>query len=226
MDKQSVRFLCDQCRLRSTCLPNGIGYEVNDLLYQALLKQQILQKGEILFKENDPFIGFYIVRSGSFKGFKISERNPKQEVVLSFSLIGDSLGLDGFCSGQHSVTVKALEDSSVCLVSLTEIMKLMQRSYSLMEYMVRAMSQRKYDAISEIVFHHTAEERMLAFLRKIARHFESRGFSGHEFNLPMSRKDIASYLDLAIETVSRLFKDLQKKGLIEVDHKDVKLIKV
>jgi CRP/FNR family transcriptional regulator len=65
----------------------------------------------------------------------------------------------------------------------------------------------------------TSEERLSNFLISLSTRFSQRGFSGTEFNLSMSRNDIANYLGLAVETVSRLFTRFQNAGLIEVNRK-------
>jgi CRP/FNR family transcriptional regulator len=58
----------------------------------------------------------------------------------------------------------------------------------------------------------------------LSRRFQDRGFSAREFQLSMSRGDIANHLGLAVETVSRLFTRFQDEGLIATDHKAVSLL--
>ena len=67
----------------------------------------------------------------------------------------------------------------------------------------------------------TAEERLASLLLRISAQFSQRNFSAREFNLSMSRTDIANYLGLAVETVSRLFSRFQSEGLLTVDRKHV-----
>ena len=67
----------------------------------------------------------------------------------------------------------------------------------------------------------TAEERLASLLLRISKRFSDRNFSAREFNLSMSRTDIANYLGLAVETVSRLFSRFQTDGLLRVDRKHV-----
>jgi len=69
-----------------------------------------------------------------------------------------------------------------------------------------------------------AAERMAAFLLSLSLRFKQRGFSSTAFNLTMTRSDIGNYLGLAIETVSRLFSQFQKKGIIRVSDKLVEII--
>ncbi|MEK9947023.1 MAG: helix-turn-helix domain-containing protein, partial [Alphaproteobacteria bacterium] len=60
----------------------------------------------------------------------------------------------------------------------------------------------------------TAKERVASFLISQLRHGAGYGDGGAEFDLPMSRSDIADYLGLTIETVSRTFTALREEGLI------------
>jgi CRP/FNR family transcriptional regulator len=67
---------------------------------------------------------------------------------------------------------------------------------------------------------HTAEERLAGFLLSLAQ----RTGGGTELRLVMPRRDIASYLRLATETVSRLLARFQQEGLLEVHRKDLRLL--
>src|SRR3546814_4046377 len=69
----------------------------------------------------------------------------------------------------------------------------------------------------------SADERMAAFLMALSRRFAARGFSAHRFTLTMARTDIANYLRLAAETVSRVLRRFQTAGLIRVDRSEVEL---
>ena len=70
----------------------------------------------------------------------------------------------------------------------------------------------------------TAHERLATFLLSISSRFKRRGFSPVSFMLPMSRHDIAGYLGIAVETVSRLFKSFQEKGIVKINRKQVDIV--
>jgi CRP/FNR family transcriptional regulator len=70
----------------------------------------------------------------------------------------------------------------------------------------------------------SADERMAAFLLSFSRRFAARGFSATRFNLAMSRTDIANYLRLAAETVSRVVRRFQDEGLIHVNRREFELL--
>src|SRR5690606_34117781 len=70
----------------------------------------------------------------------------------------------------------------------------------------------------------SADERMAAFLITLSRRYAARGFSANRFLLTMTRTDIANYLRLASETVSRVFRRFQDDGLLRVDRRDIELL--
>src|SRR5262249_37014328 len=71
---------------------------------------------------------------------------------------------------------------------------------------------------------YSADERMAAFLISLSRRYAARGFSAKRFMLTMTRADIANYLRLAAESVSRVFRRFQDEGFIAVDRRDVELL--
>ena len=71
---------------------------------------------------------------------------------------------------------------------------------------------------------HSADVRMAAFLSDLAQRYAVRGFSGTQFHLSMSRGDIANYLRLAAETVSRVLSRFRTQRLIELEGRELRLL--
>jgi CRP/FNR family transcriptional regulator len=71
---------------------------------------------------------------------------------------------------------------------------------------------------------YTADERLAAFLLMISRRYKDRGLSPKRFRLTMSRTDIANYLRLAPETVSRILRRMQEQELIRVERREIELL--
>jgi CRP/FNR family transcriptional regulator len=69
----------------------------------------------------------------------------------------------------------------------------------------------------------SAEEKLASFLISLSKRMAQRHWKPTEFNLTMPRQDIANYLGLAVETVSRLFAHLQEEKIIEVDRRRVNI---
>lgn len=72
----------------------------------------------------------------------------------------------------------------------------------------------------------TANERLAAFLVVLSRRYAARGLSDTRFRLMMARTDIANYLRLAAETISRILKCFQSQGLLRIERRDVELLDV
>ena len=71
-----------------------------------------------------------------------------------------------------------------------------------------------------------AEERIAIFLLDLSCRSYLRGFSEVNLHLSMSRKDIGNYLGVASETVSRILTKFEREGVININGKDLKLIKI
>ena len=69
----------------------------------------------------------------------------------------------------------------------------------------------------------SADERLAAFLLRMSERYAARGYSATRFRLTMSRTDIANYLRLATETVSRVLQRFDHEGLIAVDRREIEL---
>ena len=78
---------------------------------------------------------------------------------------------------------------------------------------------RKYSPIVD----YSADERLAAFLVGLSQRHSARGYSATRFHLTMSRTDIANYLRLATETVSRVLKRFQQDGLIAVARREIEI---
>lgn len=219
--KQTLKFSCQSCSLRQLCFPLGLTIQELSKLDTLIHQQSVLKKGATLFKQGSPFKGFFVVRSGSFK--YVSQPPGADPSIIAFYMPGDFFGLDAIHNEQHPATAQALEDSSVCIISFDELMRLTREIPKLQQHLMNIVSQKCAQDINKLQRHHTAEQRLAQFLLNIAEQFERRGYAANEFQLSMSRKDIANYLDLADETISRLFKLFQDRGWLKTQHKVVTL---
>jgi CRP/FNR family transcriptional regulator len=69
-----------------------------------------------------------------------------------------------------------------------------------------------------------AEERIAALLVDLSQRWQARGYSASDFVLKMSRRDIACYLGLKLETVSRTLQSLHRREIINVNAKDIHIV--
>jgi len=221
---EKIKVACQNCSLASFCLPLGLKQGDIEKLDQIVKRSRPIQRGEGLFHIGEPFQNIYAVKTGSFKTFIQTEDGGEQ--VLGFHLPGELIGLDAILDNRHGCSAKALETSSICKIPFNQLEVLSTQLPSLQHQIFRLMSNEisKDTNMLMLLGNRSADERLATFLLSLSRRLAQRGFSATEFNLSMSRHDIASYLGLAVETVSRLFTRMQQDGLLKVDRKFVRLL--
>ncbi len=182
-----------------------------------------LHAGETLFHEGAPATSVYFVRAGTFKTFATAEDGYEQ--VLGFALRTELLGFDAVCMGRHPTAAIALEESSVYALPVRDLFGLGRRVPALEQQLHRAASialARSLE-LADVMAAVSAEVRLARFLVQWSRRMAGCGQSPRRFHLRMSRRDIASYLGVAHETVSRSFSALHSWGLLRVTNRDVEI---
>ncbi len=211
---------CSDCSLAGLCLPVGLCQTELERLDGLVTRSAPAHEGDHLYRVGDPFKAIYAVRSGCYKTYSVDSEG--REHVLGFHLPGELLGLDAIYPGHHVGNAVALDTATVCMLPYAQLAELTGQIGGLRTQLLRLMSKHIGGA-SALAGDFTAEERIAAFLLDLARRYQQHGFSKSEFNLAMSRRDIANYLRLAPETVSRVFARFEKDRLISVDRRNVHL---
>ena len=162
-----------------------------------------------IFGENEPADYLYKVISGSVRTYKILADGRRQ--VGGFYLPGDIFGLQ--IGAEHTFSAEAITDTRVLVVKRSALTALASRDaavarelYSLTGCELRRVQERILLLVK------SAQERVASFLIEMA----DRAAAGNTVELPMSRQDIADYLGLTIETVSRTLSGLESAATIEV----------
>lgn len=136
------------------------------------------------------------------------------------------LGMDAIGNGEHASTAIALEDSEVCEISYARLRQLMAELPQVMDHFHRTMSQEILRDQSAIRFLGIlrADERMASLMLNLSARYAMRGFSPRRFQLRMSRDDMARYLGLKLETVSRLLARFREQGLIRLERRELEIL--
>jgi CRP/FNR family transcriptional regulator len=185
----------------------------------ARLKRRI-HGGALLFSAGSPLSAVYIVRSGTFKTLAVSREG--QSKITGFHLPGDILGLHALSAREYLFDAVALEESEVCVLPIERLEHMLDTVPGLQRAFVRALS----DAISRdkrllLMGCMDAEQRVSRLLVSLADRYQRLGYAREDLFLHMTRDDIASYLSLSSETVSRVISRLRRKGLIAVDQRHI-----
>lgn len=218
-DGDELRF-CSTCAFSAAC--HAEGYDKSSLLELHCLVEHVgpTKAGDHLFREGDPFNAIAAVRAGTVKTYVTDTHGREQ--VLGFFLPGEVIGLSAIHGSRYPCNAIALDTVTICRFSFPMLATLAGRMPGLQKQLFRLLSQDIGKA-SLLSGDFTADERMAAFLVSLSRRYAARGFSPTRFALTMARTDIANYLRLAAETVSRVLRRFADDGLIGVDRRDVEL---
>src|SRR6266487_2401803 len=159
--------------------------------------------------ENEPADYLYKIVSGTVRTYKVLLDGRRQ--IGAFHLPGDIFGFE--TGNEHTLSAEAITDCKITVIKRSAVMALAARdndvARQMWELTARELQRAQKHSLALI---RTAEERVAGFLLEMA----DRVANGGAVELPMSRQDIADYLGLTIETISRTLKLLEDAAAIEV----------
>jgi len=205
-------------------MPQGLSADELRRIESLICPSRTIRQGETIFRANDSFQSIYAVRAGSFK--TVVMHRDGREQVTGFHLAGDSMGLDGVCSGRHGCDAIALEDSKVCIIPFHLLEAMCREVKAVQQHLHRMMGGEIVRESSQMMLLGTmsAEQRVATFLLNLSDRLRLRGYSAAEFHLRMTREEIGSYLGIKLETVSRMLSKFQRDGLVDTRGKDIRIL--
>lgn len=209
---------CDHCLLSAECPACAAWVCGIDVLVR------ILHRGDRLFGYDEPFDTVYMVRAGTIKTCSVSASG--EEHAIGFHGSGDLVGLDAIHTGRHLSSAMALGTASVCSIPWEPLCRLGAREPDVQRRLLAKMSQRIHDNERRLGTLATrgAGQRLASFLIGLLDDCRRRGLKCDELVLPMPRADIASYLALAIETVSRSLTRQHEERVIDVRRNVIRIL--
>jgi len=221
---RDLRQSCTDCALNPLCLPASIGGADLERLDHIVKQRLPLERGDVLFREGIDHPSLFVVRSGSLKTFATLAEGDTQ--ILGFHIAGEVVGLDGLGGDGHRCSAEALERSSMCEVPFAALSDIAAKVPGLQQQLFRVMS-REFSREQQhpvMMGRKLAMSRLAIFLRSLSDRLRSIGHDPCELNLSMSRQELANYLGLVIETVSRSFSRMQALGVLRVDRRSVHIL--
>lgn len=220
-DGNELRF-CSTCAFSQACLSEGM--DKASLMDLHVLVEHVgpFHAGDHIFREGDPFEAIAAVRAGTVKTYVVDRDG--HEHVLGFHLPGEVIGLNAIDGDHYPCNAVALDTVMLCRFSFPKIAMLATRLPGLQRQLFRLLS-RDIGRAALLAGDWSADQRMAAFLIGLSRRLAARGFSPSRFQLTMARTDIANYLRLAPETVSRVLRRLQEEGVLQVDRRELEIVR-
>lgn len=176
------------------------------------------KKGDLIFRESDPADQIIIVRYGRIKLNHYSQEG--KEFVVDILIESDIYGEQNiFSGGKIKVNAVALETTGVCLISQEDIQRMIMNRPEIGIKLLSVIGSKLSSAneLIEMLSINDAKSRLAGFLL----HRSSRV---KKDIIELSREDIAAYINLTRETISRKLNELQEEGIIELSgHKIIKI---
>lgn len=223
---KQLKVSCEACSLSELCLSRGLTSDQMLKIDEFIERPRKIESGKQIFEPGDKFYGFYAVRTGGVKTYLTKKTGEQQ--ILGFHLPGEIFGMDGMETTLHRCYASTMDITSYCVLPFVKLDQLCEALPDFRKQVYKLMGHElNCDHSHQLLLgQQTAHERLATFLLNISSRFSHRGFSPHSFMLPMSRHDIACFLGIAVETVSRLFKSFQEQGIVKINRKQVDILKM
>jgi len=186
---------------------------------RALGTMQRLAAGQPIFHEGDPVRRVFMLANGSLKIYTLLADGRRQ--ITGFMFPGDFLGVS--IDDEYAFTAEALVGSELWWFTRDAFDRFVEDNPKVERELYRLAAHELAAAQSQMVLlgRKTAAERLASFfLSLLKRHELVVGDKQRQFDLPMSRLDIADYLGLTKETVSRMLAHLRDRRLIRLVSQD------
>lgn len=205
---------CRDCWIASMCLPAQLLPGDVERLETLIRPCGPLRPGQRLTSPASDARQLFVVLSGCLRTAVTTEDG--QSHVVDFHLHSDVLSLEPGSMEARDLEIVALERTAGCMVSVDALHRLNPQPAGLQER-IEQMMHREVTACREHIVMMgcvSAQQRVALFLQAWSRRMRAAGFSDTDLQMPMTRADLASYLGITPETVSRAISRLQADGAV------------
>jgi CRP/FNR family transcriptional regulator, anaerobic regulatory protein len=226
-DSHQTNFLpslnCSSCVLRDLCLAKGLANIALASFDGIVVHPRPIQKGKHLYRQEEPHRSVYIVSSGAIKTYRLSKDGNEQ--IQELYLPGELVSCTAFTGSHYTESAVALDTTLVCELPMLKLSRLIASDIGITSNVLSLLADNVINERRQrILAHKTTDVRVAAFLANLAERQKQRQMSEDQISLPMSRNDIANYLVIAVETLSRVLKRFQQKGWITSHRREVTIL--
>jgi CRP/FNR family transcriptional regulator len=176
----------------------------------------LIEKNQIVYEAGATFQNLFTVHSGMFKSVYLTQQGDER--IVDVFIPGQIMGFDGIHKGKYKTTVKAVSSGSYCVIPFYPLQELAHKHRDIQTRLMKMMSEK----IIQFEISHSeynAKQKLVSFVKDVSDLYYSRGFSANQFPFQISQRDLANFLGLAEETLSRVFSKLKKADIMALaDH--------
>ncbi len=217
------QITCSSCGLQRICFPSGMTADEVQRLDGIISMQPVFQKGDVIFRSGGAADALYALKSGMVKLSRMDDQG--NEIIHTFYLPGDIIGLDALDQPVYMYDAVALDTCNLCRLDQRDL-EALSMQMPVLNRQVLQMMRRELElerAHYENMTYRSAEQRLAGFIWSMAQRYRERGYDWEYFRLPVLHRDTATYLGLTPETISRILKKFQKARVFSWRRKYVEI---
>lgn len=210
---------CEHCELKELFVDKLSGDHL-DVVCSGKVEKEFLQ-GDSIIKEGTKIREFTYLKSGLVKLFRTDQSGKEQIISIAKPLDYVSL-LSVFSNKKYNYSVTALEDSVTCNLNLEDIRSIINENGSLALNLLSKMSR-----VTDNLILDSLEIRVKHLRGRVAYlliYFADNVYSSEEFDLPLTRKEMAEYVGMTTENVIRTLSEFRKDGILKIYGKTIQIV--
>jgi CRP-like cAMP-binding protein len=219
MEKAGNKCDCDQCQLKTLFFSHISSDDLSDIC--EIKREESFTAGESIIKEGELISEFIYIKEGLVKLSKITGNSKEQ--ILSFSKPFDFVSLlSVFSSDTYKYSVTALKNTTVCIIDLQVVKNFAKQNAMFAMDLMSKISE----ATDKIILDNLEIKRknLKGRVAHLLLYFANNVFSSMEFELPVSRREIADYIGMTTENVIRTLSEFRKDKIIKIYGKDIQIV--
>jgi len=211
-----ISCTCEHCELRELFVENLDEKNMNIICSGKVEKEYLA--GETILKEGSRIQDFSYLKSGLVKLFRSDQGGKEQIITIAKPMDYVSL-LSVFSNDKYNYSVTALEDSVTCNLKMEDIKSLINTNGKLALNLLGKMSR-----VADTIILESLEIRKKHLRGRVAYlliYFARTVFYSEEFELPLTRKEMAEYVGMTTENVIRTLSEFRKDGILKIYGKTI-----
>ena len=233
-NKAQTKYVeCDDCSMQSVCQPVEQGSQSLELANSYLTRRIPINtatthtniNNSVLFEKGTPLTAIYAVCSGAFK-LCVTDKDGSEKIV-GLRYPGELLGEDALYLEKYNYTAVAIGESSICKVEVEQMTSCGKLVPELQQNLIKLLSKQSFvrqTNFQAFIGKKSADSLLAAFLINVTERNAAYSGNDKQLNLLISRNDVANFLGLRRETLSRVFAKFQKEQLIQINGKVIELL--
>ncbi len=215
---------CRHCDAEEACILGGLDPEITGEVMALIEETRPFQPGEMIYRRGDRFTSLFTLQNGCLKTEVETLEGRLQ--VTGFYLAGDLFGLDGIGSHERPSSAIALCECWCCRIPYQRLLDLCHNNQQLMERVLSRLGVRLQKSEGEwnLLMNEPVDHRVVYFLQyMLARQNQLGGRNTQTLELTMNKQDIANFLGITAESLSRSLGRLRDQRLIETSPHSIRL---